>query len=223
MKWIFSLVAALVAGSVMAHPAYLPDAVSPGCHVTPRIKGAEAHYPGMKKVIRCNKLIRPAGKAEDADGQPLIFGGRVVDERCIPVQGAHVELWQADAMSKYGQASAAALGAPDAVFAGSGKAVSNNRGEFRFETVFPGAVKGRAPRLQLRIAHPELKTLTTELFFENDHRNAKDAKFSALGTHEQQRVLVLIKPAAPLDSQPYAPLHGYAELVLKGSDKFTGF
>src|SRR5688572_12773196 len=45
------------------------------------------------KIILSNNLARPTGKSSDAVGQPLFFSGRVVDENCVPLIGAQVDIW----------------------------------------------------------------------------------------------------------------------------------
>ena len=145
---------------------------------------AELHAPDHDDFPQGNNLARPAGKALAATGQPLRVHGRVLDSACKPVVGAIVELWQANTDGIYQIADRAALTNPYAVFAGAGRTQTDNTGSFDFYTIFPGATMEasgpRSPHLHVRVRHEHTKTLTTELFFEDEQRNATDPNYSAL-------------------------------------------
>jgi len=202
-----------------AQPVIVAPSAAIGCHLAPSL-ATNANYPGKGKVEKSNKLIRPAGKAVLAAGERLFFMGKILDERCVPVEGAHIELWQTDGNGLYGTATKGELMSPSAVFAGSGTATTNNLGEFQFDTVFPAPYSNNAPRLHLRITHPDLTPLTTDLFFQNDERNFGDARLMSLAPNLRNRLMIVVS-AQEISETPV--LHGYIELVMRGREKFSEY
>lgn len=125
--------------------------ILPECKPTPS-RPAGAGYPGEGKVVKSSNLRLKTGAAVPALGQPVTIIGRVLDGGCIPLQDAVVEIWQADGGGEAGK---------DPNFAGSGRAVTNNLGEFQFVTVEPG---GKQAVIHFRVTHPAFPTLTTDLY-----------------------------------------------------------
>lgn len=179
--------------------------ILPGCEATPGIR--TSHYPGFSNVLTSNQIAQPPGKSLPADGQHVYVFGRVFDRDCVPVSEAKVELWQADPQGRHRYATKAALATPDPVFAGSGRATTDNLGQFRFFTLYPGPysywVTGendqryrikRGPHVNLRVSHPDLRRFHTNLFFEGDHRNATDHRYKRLSDEAKQRVLMRVEP-----------------------------
>ncbi len=202
-------------------PVILAPSLAMNCALTPTMKGADANYPGKGKVEKSNKLSNAAGKAVIAEGERLFFMGKVLDERCMPVEGAHIELWQTNGNGVYKWASKGELMAPSAAFAGSGTATTNNLGEFQFDTLFPGPYADRAPHLNVRITHPDLVPLTTEIFFRNDRRNVWDPKVRALSPELRERLFSVVhaREVTPTKNA----LRAYIEIVLRGKEKFSHY
>jgi protocatechuate 3,4-dioxygenase beta subunit len=186
---------------------------------TPLISGAGDSYPGHDKIIASNRLAMPAGKAVAAQGQIMYFMGRVLDKDCVPVKGAKLELWQANASGKLKVATPAELASPEPVFAGAGKTHSNNLGEYQFITVFPGVNGNRAPHLHLRITHDEFPPITTEVFFAQDRRNANDYKLRRFRDKLKERVTARMMQA-PGGSGALVALF---DVILKGKSRFQQF
>ncbi len=218
---IFLLSLLFSASLAYANPVIIAPTDAYDCQLTPSMANANARYPGKDKVEKSNKLIRAASKAVLAKGDRLFFMGKVMDDRCVPVDNAHIELWQANTEGDYRYASKGELMSPSGVFAGSGTTTTNNLGEFQFDTIFPGPVKNRAPRLHVRITHPDLVPLTTELYFNNDRRNIDDKPLMALNPDLRQRLMLLV------DAQEISPtdegLRAYIELVMRGKEKFSEY
>ena len=204
-----------------ADPVILAPSSAFNCKLTPSLAGADEHYPGKGKVEKSNKLARAAGKALVAEGERLFFMGRILDERCMPVEGAHIELWQTNPKGKYVWASKGKLMAPSAAFAGSGTATTNNLGEFQFDTLFPGPYRERAPSLNLRITHPDLTPLTTQIFFGNDRRNIGDETLMKLSPSLRERLMSVIH--AQEVSFTTQGLRAYIEITLRGREKFSTY
>lgn len=202
-------------------PVILAPSLAMNCALTPTMKGADENYPGKGKVEKSNKLSHAAGKAVIAEGERLFFMGKVLDERCMPVDGAHIELWQTDASGEYKRATKGQLMAPSAAFTGSGTAITNNLGEFQFDTIFPGPHADRAPHFNVRITHPDLVPLTTEIFFRNDRRNMADSKIMALAPDLRDRLFAVMHAREITNTSQ--GLRAYTEIVLRGKEKFSHY
>src|SRR5262249_34525649 len=130
-----------------------------------------------------------AGKSIYAPGELVYITGRVLDKQCVPVSDAIVEIWQADFNGQYKKPTLGERLSPEPVFAGTGRATTDNLGRFNFVTVFPGATQeGRAPYIHVQVRHKNFPKLDTEMFFANDQRNATDPVYSSLSPEHQQWV-----------------------------------
>lgn len=176
-----------------------------------------SHYPGVNNIILSNDLGRPAGKVHYAPGQLLVISGRVTDENCVPVANAIIDLWQANPFGEYRWATRDELLTPEPVFAGTGRAVTDNLGRYHFTTLFPGATGRTAPHLQFRITHPEFRSLDTSAYFGGDRRNLSDPKFKALKGDTQDKLQARISGAAD------GKLQALFNITLKGRDPFRSY
>lgn len=83
---------------------------------------------------------------------------------CMPIQGAVVDLWHADALGRYS-------GFPSQGTAGltflRGIQVTPASGVVGFRTIFPGWYPGRTTHLHLKINPNQSSELTTQLYFPN--------------------------------------------------------
>jgi protocatechuate 3,4-dioxygenase alpha subunit len=94
-----------------------------------------------------------AGAAESA----VEITGRVTELDGKPLDNVILEIWQADAAGRYDN--------PE--FAGWGRAATDAQGNYRFRTIRPGAVPGRAPHINFLVLYSGLmRQLQTVMFFE---------------------------------------------------------
>ncbi len=161
-----------------------PALAEPICVPTKKVE--TTNYPGASAIPSTNNLLLPTGKSIEADAQKLIFTGRVVDSNCRPIPEAVVEIWQRNPFGKWTLAEGEDRVTPSPIFAGAGRAITDSEGNFVFTTGFPGVATfrvrekkkwvtlPRAPQLNVRIKANGFKEFKTALFFEGDHRNAKD-------------------------------------------------
>jgi protocatechuate 3,4-dioxygenase beta subunit len=152
---VFALLVLTLIGLLWTSPSIAlesKDEVLVNCRkVTSKVISNPA-LPG--KMPHSNNLRSKPGGVVTAQGEPITLTGKVVDEYCVPVQGAVVELWHADAKGRYQ--------AHDPLFQGAGKATTSNMGRYEFLTIFPGSTP---PRMHIRVRHPNFKTLETTVFF----------------------------------------------------------
>ena len=102
-------------------------------------------------------------------GLPLRVGVQVVDESCVPIPGATVEIWHCDIDGDY---SAYADGYTDdddgegTTFL-RGSQVANADGIVEFQTVYPGWYAGRAVHIHAKVHIDDATVLTTQFLFDD--------------------------------------------------------
>ena len=140
--------------------AFAVDPVIINCVETPGIEADSENYkPAVFNLT--NNLARRTGSAAVADGEVVYLVGRVTDSLCRPVSNVNVFVWQADSRGKYSKDEGF-----DRKFNGSGKATTDNLGNFGFITIVPGEHFGGSPRVHFLVKHPMLPDFQTEMFFE---------------------------------------------------------
>jgi hypothetical protein len=87
-----------------------------------------------------------------AQGDVLIFGGRVLDRQGEPVPNARIEIWQTDRNGIYYHPGDAGTDRRDKGFQFYGSDVTDQEGRYAFRTIVPGEY-GRRPQ-----THPCLDT-----------------------------------------------------------------
>lgn len=180
-----------------------------------------SNYPGAGKIVLSNNLARPAGKSLDAPGQLLRISGRVTDENCVPVANAIIDLWQANPFGQYRWAARDELLNPEPIFAGNGRAVTDNMGRFRFTTLFPGEYARNAPHINFRVSHPDFNTLDTTMYFRGDQRNDKDSRLKAFRDDARARLLADVTMHDAL--RPEAGLDAVFNIVVKGGNTYRRY
>ena len=114
-----------------------------------------------KVFNKSNNLLRLEGGVEVFKGNKISLFGRIVDKKCQPVKYAKVLIWQVGEDSKYpyaflrSSANESMSSILDfrkrSTFLGSGTTSSDNNGEFKFVSVFPGVIGKEAPYVNIRI------------------------------------------------------------------------
>ncbi|MGN7678794.1 MAG: protocatechuate 3,4-dioxygenase [Anaplasma sp.] len=161
-----------------SHEAAAVDPVIINCVETPEIRDISE----MPLVFNLsNNLSRKPGSSTVADGELIYVVGRVTDAECRPLGNVNVFIWQADSRGFYsggasasGTGSDAGSGTYDVNFSGSGKATTDNLGNFSFITVMPGRHMGRSPRIHFLVKREGFPEFQTEMFFEgpDDHEDS---------------------------------------------------
>ncbi len=86
-----------------------------------------------------NDLTRNADTGKEAMGERIIVVGRVLDEDDKPVPNTLIEIWQANAAGRYHHPVDQHNAPLDPNFTGAGRCVTNDKGEYRYLTIKPGA------------------------------------------------------------------------------------
>lgn len=140
------------------------------------------------KWSQFNNLRRRQGSAIFAIGEQLFVEGYVKDIDGIPIDNVMVKLIQTNSNGVYNHMIEKTDALYDSNFNGNGVTFTDNRGYYRFLTVFPGYYNRRAPHLHVRFEHAKHGLIETEIYFRNHPRNSTDPKYSRL--KRKQRELV---------------------------------
>lgn len=117
---------------------------------------------------------------DDTPGEPMLFHGRVFDREGKPLVGAAIELWHADGNGDYDNEGHVCRG----------HQFTGPNGEFAFRTVKPfgyglaslsmaGRVDYRSAHIHVKILRPDGTTFTTQVWFDDDPRKAKDVAYAS--------------------------------------------
>ena len=105
---------------------------------------------------------------EGYEGQPMRLGLRVVDDACVAVPGAKVEIWHTDATGDYSAFTDGGGGKDEAegtTFL-RGTQSADDDGIVEFLTIVPGWYRGRAVHIHLRVHLDDATVLTSQMFFD---------------------------------------------------------
>jgi protocatechuate 3,4-dioxygenase beta subunit len=176
----WAVTAARAQGGGLADFAMPSAACSDAATVTPAVPADATFKPGSPR--RASLVDR------GMTGTALLLSGVVTGVTCGPIKNAVVDVWQADARGLYDMAG----------YRLRGHVVTGERGEFELTTLLPGAAKGRAPHLGVRVRPPGRQDFWTELFFAGDSRNDADPRYrpqlalTVTGAGERRRATVTI-------------------------------
>jgi len=117
-----------------------------------------------------------------AEGLPITFGGRVLDQDGRPVRKALIEVWQANCRGKYEHPDDTTPQLPDPNLKAFGRALTADDGSYRFRSVKPGAYPNpgydnwmRPPHVHFSVfAAGVMQRLVTQMYFPGEALNDID-------------------------------------------------
>jgi len=133
-----------------------------------------------------NNLVKKVGSFYRAYGEVIFLQGTVTDSFGVPIENAVIEIWQTNAAGKYHTLLEPGSEYIDKYFNMSGRAITDNLGNYHFITIMPGANPGRAPHINLNIYHPKFGKLETEMYFQDHPYNKNDYQYLAYSSEEQK-------------------------------------
>ena len=154
-------------------------------------------------------------------GERIILHGRVLDEDDRPVPQTLVEIWQANAAGRYAHGVDNHDAPLDPNFSGTGRAITDDDGVYRFLTIMPGRYPFKNHYNAWRPAHihfsllgPNFLTrLVTQMYFPGDPLQAFDPIYQGVPAAVRDRVVA----AFDLDeTKPDWALAFRFDLVLRG-------
>src|SRR5580700_928966 len=148
-------------------------------------------------VKACDLTRRHSGEPL---GERIIVSGRVLDENGRPVHHTLVELWQANAAGRYLHKIDQHDAPLDPNFIGTGHAMTDANGRYRFVTIRPGAYPWKNHHNAWRPAHihfslfgPAFATrLVTQMYFPGDPLLAYDPVFNCTADESARQRLISV-------------------------------
>ncbi len=140
------------------------------------------------KFFSSNNLAKKPGSFYRAFGEVIFLQGTVRDSFGVPISDAIIEIWQKNAAGKYHSLIDENSEYVDKYFNMSGKAITDNLGNYSFITIMPGGNEGRAPHINMDVYHPKFGKLETEIYFQYHPFNDSDYQYLSY-SEEEQKVL----------------------------------
>jgi protocatechuate 3,4-dioxygenase beta subunit len=161
-------------------------------------------YPVRKPLNQDADLTTIAGKPGRAEGQVLHVMGRVLNLEGHPVQGARVEIWQANTHGRYTHPSDTNPAPLDPHFEGFAVLTTDEEGRYRFTTIKPGAYPAGPDRMRPPHIHFEVtgkvNRLVTQMYFAGEPLNDTDPFLQGAGAGKE-RLMTTLRPP----TQEFAP------------------
>jgi protocatechuate 3,4-dioxygenase beta subunit len=185
-------------------------------------------FEGIKLEAEEIDLTRNTDTDKEAMGERIIVVGKVMDEDEKPIPNTLVEIWQANAAGRYHHPVDQHNAPLDPNFIGAGRCVTNEKGDYRFLTIKPGAYPWlnhtnawRPAHIHLSLFGPSFVTrLVTQFFFPGDPLLPLDPILNSVPTKSgRQR---LMSTYAHDVTEPEYALGYRFDIVLRGS-KATPF
>jgi protocatechuate 3,4-dioxygenase beta subunit len=179
-------------------------------------------FSGIRLDAGEDDLTRIASSAEEALGERIIVVGRVLDEDDKPVPNTLIEIWQANAAGRYRHPVDQHNAPLDPNFMGAGRCLTNDRGEYRYLTIKPGAYPWlnhpnawRPAHIHLSLFGPSFVTrLVTQFFFPGDPLISLDPILNSVPTKSGRERLM--SSYAHDVSEPEFALGYRFDIVLRG-------
>jgi protocatechuate 3,4-dioxygenase beta subunit len=164
-------------------------------------------YPVMRPLDHDMDLTVIKGKRGRAQGKLLHLTGRVLNSKGEPVEGAKVELWQANTHGRYAHPTDINPAPLDPNFQGFGVQTTDAEGRYRFKTIRPGAYpinpvnpsNVRPPHIHFDVTGLKDR-LVTQMYFPDEPLNEQDVLFRELGSSKDAavgKILPLTKDLEP--------------------------
>jgi protocatechuate 3,4-dioxygenase beta subunit len=160
-------------------------------------------YPILKPVDQDADLTTIAGKPGRAAGEVIYVSGRVVNAQGQPVQGAKVEIWQANTHGRYNHPSDTNPAPLDPNFEGFAVLTTDGEGRYRFKTIKPGAYPAgpdliRPPHIHFEVTG-KTNRLVTQMYFAGEPLNEKDPFLQSAGPNKGALIVTLRPPTQDID------------------------
>lgn len=172
-------------------------------------------YPVLRPLDEDADLTRLRGRQGVAEGRIIEVAGRVLTEAGTPVEGAKLDLWQANAHGRYDHPADPAEAPLDPAFQGAAVMTTDGQGRFRFRTILPGPYGNRARHIHFDVTGHR-RRLVTQMFFPGE-RNEDDRLFRNIFTQAQKQAAVARFAPAPTDRG--TPLYVWDVMLVGEPDK----
>lgn len=138
-------------------------------------------YPIRRAAESDFDMTRVARQPTRAQGQIVELTGRVLNARGQPVEGAVIELWQANHLGRYSHALDPNPAALDPNFQGFARLQTRADGRYRLITIKPGAYPisatwSRPPHIHLDVSGKDTR-MVSQMFFPDEALNDVDGLY----------------------------------------------
>jgi protocatechuate 3,4-dioxygenase alpha subunit len=134
--------------------------------------------------------------SENTDGQRIRIEGCVMDADRRPIEDAMIEIWQANRHGRYNHPLDEQDKPLDPDFMGHGRASTDIKGNYWFETIKPGPVPGpddkpQAPHISVIVfARGMLSHAFTRIYFEDEAANQDDPVLMSIEDEAHRNTLI---------------------------------
>jgi len=134
--------------------------------------------------------------SENTVGERIRIQGCVLDAEGRPIEDAMIEIWQANSHGRYNHPLDEQDKPLDPEFKGHGRASTDISGNYRFDTIKPGAVPGsgaewQAPHINVIVfARGMLSHAFTRIYFEDESANQDDAVLTSIEDEARRNTLI---------------------------------
>lgn len=183
-------------------PGAITSALAQGLKRTPgEILGP--FYPVLRSVEKTADLTIRAGKPGRATGELIYVMGRVLNLAGQPVQGARVELWQANTHGRYTHPSDTNPAPLDPNFEGFAVQDTDAEGRYRFKSIKPGAYPAtanwmRPPHLHFEVTG-KINRLITQMYFPGEPLNDKDILLQNIRGNKEGLIAKVLLPTPDIE------------------------
>lgn len=168
---------------LMAAAAGVPVALAETTRIATPRQTAGPFYPEEKPLDRDADLTQIRGRRALAAGQIIYLSGQILDIHGRPVEGAKIEIWQANSHGRYAHPWDSSRRPLDPNFQGYGLQTTDAQGRYRFKTIKPGPYDSRPPHIHVDIAGGKTE-LTTQVYFPGEPLNERDGIFRSTRDRE---------------------------------------
>ncbi len=183
------------AGVVVSAASAASAAASP--ILTPRVTEGP-FYPNTPQADKDLDLTRIEGRDGRAEGDIAWVEGQVFGSDGAPLEGAVVDVWQANAAGRYAHERDPNPAPLDPNFQGWAIVTTDADGKYRFKTIIPGAYPAtktwtRPPHIHFKVSRRGYHEIITQMFFPGHPLNAPDRLLRAIPENVRSSVIAKLE------------------------------
>lgn len=196
-----------------------PSIFNPKTPTPSRFFSADLSMP--ETFASTNNLAKKTGAFYRAFGEVIFLQGTISDSFGVPIDNAVIEIWQTNAAGKYHTLLEPNSAYIDKYFNMSGRAITDNLGNYHFITIMPGSSPGRAAHINMNIYHSKFGRLETEMYFAEHPYNKSDYQFLSYTENERKMLTASVRSSDLLNPQSIKLCT--FNILLKGVQQYKKF
>jgi len=152
-------------------------------------------YPTHHQVDKDTDLTLIEGHTERAQGNVIRVSGQVLDDQGEPIEGAVVDIWQANSNGRYHHEDDPNTAPRDPNFQGWGIVKTDVDGRYSFTTIKPGAYSvnenwTRPPHIHYKVSCRGYHEITTQMYFAGEELNKPDKLLQSVAEDTRDSLVV---------------------------------